>query len=342
MGKANVNLDEKADKAVGLGKAIARSEGSSRLDAIHVLKAAILVYPEEVALCLRQVGSATPQAVLNGVTAPERFEVVADPMPMTSALAAIVRKLRVGDQVIAFEVLIGAILREPSVRVDALIHQAGAASQAVSGGAKKIGLAPAYRCKRDRLTDLLAEWRLRKAAAQACGLKIGFGDDDRCAPYSADGALDAVLRQAAINRSKAAVTPAGLDPLGPIANDLDDVQRVLCEGILIDQLFGLAIHPFDGISVRDLAQLLSPQSYPGNCRKVVEAVAGLEQLGFIFRGDYDGSTKLTARVRLADDVLEQLLSELDKDAISASEFDEMKRKLRHGVDWGESDTKTLV
>lgn len=340
VGNGNINLDEKAAKAVGLGKAIARTEGSAHLDAVHILKAAALVYPEEVALCLRQIGCAAPQAVLNGVTAPERFEVVEDRMVPSAGLAAILRKLRNAGQVTSFEDLLIAILGAPSVRVKALLHRAVTASNSDFGGSNQVARIMGYRSKRDRLADLHTEWRLRKAAAQACGLKIGFGDDDRAAHYSADSALDAALRQTAVNRSKAAASAPSLDPLGPVANDLDEVQRVLVEGILIDQLYCLAARPFDGISARDLAQMLAPEFYPGNCRKVVEAVVGLENLGFISRDDYDGSTKLTGRIRLAEDVLEQLLSDLDKDAISAGECDEMKRKLRHGVDWGEAEAKT--
>ncbi len=329
MGSVNNNFDEKAAKVIGLGKSLALGEGGARLDVVHIFKAAVLVYPEELALYVHQTGGVWSNALLNSVTRPEEFDVQTDPMPMTSKLGAIVRELRGSTQIVTLEDLLKAILHDPSARVKALLDPAGVAGSRQN----KARVSESYCSKRDWLAGLHSEWRIRRAAAQACGLKVGFGDESQCNEYSADSALDAALRIAIANRSKAEATSEELDPLALVADGLDEVQRTLCEGILIDELYGLDVHPVGGLSVRDLACMLSPESYPGNCRNVLDAVERLYERGFIDPGEYAKPLRLTGRIRLADDVLDQLIESLEHDAISAGEFSEMKRKLRHGVDW---------
>ena len=331
MAHLNVNLDEKAVKAVGLGKAVARGEGDRRLDTVHVFKAALLAFPEEVALHVRDAGGAWCGALWDFVTPPEGFGAESDHMPVTKELAALVRRLGRNGEVVTLEALLNVVLRNPSVRVRSLLNKAGGTDRASGRRCNTGGARPRlYASRRDWLADLRTEWVLRRSAARACGYSSAFEDDDYRKPCSAENVLDTAARVAVVNRSKAESSPVKYDPLAPLASDLDEVQRGVCEGVLVDQLYGLSGHPLGGLSVRALAQMLSPEAYPGNAGKVLDAVERLETMGVVARCEHDDPARLTGRVRLADDVLGQLLAHLGNDAISAGELSEMKRRLRHG------------
>ena len=343
MANLNVNLDEKAVKAVGLGKAIARGEGNNRLDTVHVFKAALLAFPEEVALHVREAGGVWCDAMWDFVTPPDGFQVATNHMPVTKELAALVRELGQGGKVVALEAMLNALLRDPSVRVKSLLNKAGGTNRATGRRRNAGGARPRlYASRRDWLADLRTEWVLRRNAARACGFSWAFEDDDYRKPCSAEGVLDTAVRVAVTNRSKAEASPVKYDPLAPFAGDLDEIQRGVCEGVLVDQLYGLSAHPFGGLSVRALAQMLSPEAYPGNFSKVLAAVDRLEDMGVVARCEHDDLARLTGRVRLADDVLNQLLAHLGEDAISAGELSEMKRWLRHGDDWGDGGLKPAI
>jgi hypothetical protein len=117
--------------------------------------------------------------------------------------------------------------------------------------------------------------------------------------------------------------------LAPITSTLDEVQRGICEGVLVHQLYGLFEHSCDGFPVRALAQMLDPEIYPGNCRKVLEAVDRLESDGLLTRNEHYELDRLGDRVSLADYPLDELLTAFENDAISAGEINWMKRRLRH-------------
>jgi len=343
MGHLSINFDEKAVKAVGLGKAIARGEGDRRLDTVHVFKAAMLAVPEEGALHVRDAGAAWSEELWDFVTPPEGFRAESDRMPVTEELATLVRQLGHGGNVVTLEALLDVILRNPSVRIRSLLDKAGGTLRAPGRRRDMGGARPrSYASRRDWIADLHTEWVLRRSAARACGYLGGFEDDDCRKPSSAEHLLDTAVRVAAANRSKAQTSPAKYDPLAPLSGDLDDIQRGVCEGVLVDQLYGLSGHPFGGLSVRGLAQMLSPESYPGNAGKVLDAVDRLEAVGVGARCEHDDPARLTGRVRLADGVLSQLLAHLGEDAISVGELSEMKRRLRHGEGWGDGGLKPAI
>ena len=343
MGDLNINFDEKAIKVVGLGKAIVRGEGEKHLDTVHVFNAALLAFPEEVALHVRDAGGAWSDAMWDFVTPPEGFRAESDRMPVTKELAALVRRLGRGGKVVTLEAMLNAVLRNPSVRVKSLLNKAGGTDR-VSGRRHNTGGARPrlYGSRRDWLADLRTEFMLRRSAARACGYLSGFEEEYSRKPCSAENVLDTAARVAVANRSRAEASPVKYDPLAPLASDLDEVQRGVCEGVLVDQLYGLSGHPFGGLSVRALAQMLSPEAYPGNAGKVLDAVDRLEAMGVVARCEHDDPARLTGRVRLADDVLSQLLAHLGEDAISAGELSEMKRRLRHGDGWDDGGMKPAI
>ena len=49
MGTLDFPLDTKTQQAIAVAQAIARRDGDRRLDAVHVVKAALLAFPEESA-----------------------------------------------------------------------------------------------------------------------------------------------------------------------------------------------------------------------------------------------------------------------------------------------------
>jgi len=331
MGRLKVNLDEKVTKCVALAKAIARGEGDRRLDTIHVVRAAVLAFPGEAARYFRQTGAGWSDALWGFVTPPGGFQAEGDQMPVTKGLAATVRSLSRGEEAVTLGALLKAILHEPSVRVKAFLCRVGGTARESGRRADAAGGArPRYVSRRDWLADLRTEWRLRKAAVKVFGYSFGFSADEGPAKtYAADGVLDAALRVQTSNREKAIASPVGLDPIGALAPGLDEVERGICEGILVDHLYSLDIHP-RGLCVRDLAQLLSPEVYPANCRKVLEVVRRLETHGLLALDGCGDEVPLARRVRLSEDALDRAIKALASDAISETEAKAMKRAVRHG------------
>jgi len=335
MGNLKVNFDEQAEKAVGLAKALARGEGDRRLGAVHVVKAAWLAFPEDAARHFRQVNTCWSEVLWDFVAQPDGFRAESDRMPVTRELAGIVRRLDNSTEVVTLERLLKVILAQPSVRVKALLCQVGGAALMSGHGTKgNNGAGPHYLSKRDWLEDLRAEWRLRKSAARACGLPIGFGDHDfQSKPYASDTVLNVVARTSAMNREKAKASPARHDPLATFSVDLASAERAACEAFVVDCLYGLDVHPLPGLSARDLAQMLDPENYPANCRGVLDAVERLEELSVITWHDSGFQGDLTERVCLSQEAKDQILQDLARDGISAGEARAMKRRLRHGADW---------
>jgi len=335
MARLNVNLDEKARKCVGLGKSIAHAEGDGWLDAVHLIQAAILAFPEEAARGFRESGTGGTEALRDLVAAPDDIQPDQNRMPITPGLAAIVRQLSRAGKTISLERLIKAILRRPTIRVKALVHRARGAAKPSARRWSIKGNARPYAARRDRLADVHREWKLRRAAALSCGLDTEpfAADLPQGKPYGQDGVLDTVLTVAAMTREKIEVSPASSDPLEGLAEALDPVERAICEGILVHELFGLDPRPFPGLAVRDLAQMLGPEVYPANCQKVLAAVERLENSGLVARRDPDGPALLAERVRLASHVLDQVLAALAHDTISAGEMKAMKREVRMATGW---------
>ena len=333
MGNFNIHFEENATKVVGLARFIARSERGNRLDAVHLFKAAILAYPEEVALCIRQTGGTWSDAMFDSVTAPEGLQVQTDPISITHELVTTVRRLGQNSQTVTLGDLLRAILRAPSVRVESLLNKAQATDPAAAHKGNKGHTRPLpYASRRDWLTDLHTEWLLRKKAVHAKGLSGDYYEGHKT--YEAATVLDAVACICAANRCRAEITPATFDPLASLANDLDQMQRHVCECVAVDEIYGLSDHGLGGLPVRVIAQMLSPETYPGNCRKVLDAVDRLKERGVVAWIEHGEPIHLTGRVRLTDGALGQLLADLDGDAISAGELCDMKRRIRLGADWG--------
>ena len=344
MGKLKVNFEEKSAKCIGLAKAIARGEGNRRLDGVHLVKAIIVAYPEEAAKYLRQTGSGWSDALWDLVTPPEGFQAERNRMPVTKELAGIVSKLGEGGVVVTLEKLLKAILRAPSVRVKALLHKAGRTGEAGGHrGGDEGGTRPRFLSKRDWLAALHTEWKLRRFAARACGLSVGFGgsDDSHAKSYSSGAVLDAALRIAATNRYKAKASPSKFDPLASMAGDFGLVERVVCEGLLVDAFYGLEVHPLPGIPARDLAQMTSPELYPANCAEVLGAIEGLKHQDVVSSPDARYGCYLATRVHLSPEAQEQIINDLAQDGISAGEVSAIKRRLRCD-DWGDDGLPTAI
>jgi len=332
MSRLKINLNEKATKCVALAKAIARGEGDRRLDTIHVVRAGALAFPEEASCYFRQAGAGWSDALWGFVTPPSGFQAQDDQMPVTKGLAAAVHSLGRCEEAITLGALLEAILREPSVRVKAFLCRVGGTARVPGRRADgESGARPRYLSRRDWLADVRRAWTLRRSAARACGLRVGLlGEEPESKPYGATAVLNAIAAMELAVETKAKATPQKFDPLAGVAPDFDPVARRLCEGLFVNALYGLDVHPGYDPSIKDLAQMLSPETYPGNCRQVLEAVERLENQGIVTRFDSDHPVLLRQGVRLSEHVLDRLLSDLALDAISDGDARAMKRAVRHG------------
>ena len=345
MGKLKVNLDERAEKCIGLAKAIARGEGNRRLDGVHLVKAAILAYPEDVAGYVRQTGAGWSDALWDFVTPSEGFQADGNHMPVTRELAGKVRKLGNNEALVTLDKLLKVVLRQPSVRVKVLLSKVGKSRSAAGGlGGDKDGTRPRFLSKRDWLASLQTEWKLRRSAAHACGHWVGFGDSESShgKPYANGAVLDAAVRIAAANRQKAKASPSKFDPLSSLAADYGAIGRLLCEGLVVDTFYGLEVHPLSGVPARYLAQMTSPEIYPANCAEVLGAIEGLRHQGVVVLLDAGQCCDLGTRVHISPESQEQIINDLAQDGISAGEASAMKRRLRCDGDWGDGEPSAAI
>ncbi len=338
MHRIEINhLTDDAREVMELANSIARSEHEVRLDLLHVFRAAAILYrqlvKEQAGLCedaLAHVGQEQPPVASQDATTP---------IDATEQLKRIVGGLTAQRSRVTLESLLAAVLRSPSVRLKALLTKARGLGRAPRRHGSTRDARPRHRSKVDWLMAHRREWAARAAAARTLGLidTRGYRVDSR--DYLADGTIDAVLRISALNREKQLATNRELDPLAHVAGELNYVERAACEAYLVDEFFGLDLHPLGGLSVRDLAQMFSPELYPSNCRRVRLAVDGLRQRGILRRQERDDDDRLTARLYPSSDFVGEVVVGLEADHMSAGELGAVKRQIRIGQEF---DLHTLL
>jgi hypothetical protein len=335
MAPLKATFDEKARWCIEVAKAIARSEGERRLDAVHLIRAGILEYPKDTLGCFREVGFPWSTSVIDEAKPRAAIAEEGGPMPVSPAVAAVVDRLASAGHPVTLRGLVCDFFRHPSVRTKAFLRRLGGTAR---GGLRRRAScgAPPYRSRREWLDDLHQLWRVRRAAARACGLRVGFlVDDPGNKAYAREIPLDAVVSAEAAIARRGEVSPRVSDPLEVLQGDLSPLERHICEGLLVASIYRLDAHALYQPSVRDLAQMLAPETYPGNCRKVVHAVEGLVNSGIVTSPDGDVPLGLTDTVGLAASVLDQILADLEQDAISRGEASAMKRRLRLVGGWND-------
>lgn len=144
----------------------------------------------------------------------------------------------------------------------------------------------------------------------------------------------AELEKYAVQRAR--VSSPKILPLQEIAAEhkLSSLETDLFEGLLIHELYG-CLGPFDGsLCVRELAQIIGPESFPQNCRVVEQALASLvgEKLVEIIGSDNESCT-LSSRLHLTPSSHDMILSYLDTDVINDSDVAAGRRWLHSSADW---------
>lgn len=330
-----IQFDKNAGKCIALAKAVARGRQERFLDAVHIVEAALLAFPEEASVFFGRTSGGWPNSMWSFVDPLEDGASKDSQMALSRELLKILRGLTSGNRCIDLITLLKAILRHSPVRVKALVGRTQRNLHPDLGAKLSLACIRPYASRRDWLADLHTEWRVRKAAATACGLLTRFSYEDDGPRRYRTTSLDAVTGLSATRRTKAEASRPDRDPLADLSQDLGPCERDLCEGVLVEQLYGLDVHPAGGLSIRYLAQLISPEVYPGNCREVCQAAQNLIERG-ILTGDDPANDPdiLGRRIYLARSVFEQILVGLQKDGISAGEMEAIKRALRQDRDWG--------
>ena len=332
MGYLQMNFDEQAEKCLGLAKAIARGEDNDQLDSIHLLKAAIVAFSEEALQYLSFKKSDWPEGLWQLITPVEGFQAMTNRMPVTKALGFVLHELSKQQQVITLKIILEAILKNPTIRIKSLLDSQKVKSRGPDRRQGESGARPCYHSRRDWLEDLHFEWKLRKQIIRALRYEPNIFDYEYQRKNPLDSGFETLIRLSCQHRNKADNSPRKFDPLDSIAAEVDLFQRKVCEGILVYHVYGFDTFDPVGIEVRDLAQMLEPETYPRNWPNVLQAVNQLETKGIIACEKMEELPTLNGQIQLTGAVLTQILSDLAQDSISAGELREMKRRVRLGAD----------
>ncbi|MHC4091866.1 MAG: hypothetical protein ACYSVY_16635 [Planctomycetota bacterium] len=321
----DANLDKKAAHVVGGGKALAQQEGADYLDTVHLLEAALIAYPEEAALWFRESGLDCSEATADFELPPGAFQTDGDRMPVSRELERVIRELE-SRSVVTLEALLTGILRTQSPRIKAWLAKRGG-RPARRGGDQR-----GYRSSLDWLSAMVHLWGIRQVAAQACQNSVCCYGDGEPRLASTSSALSELSREFDKCAGRAAVSDRKHDPLAGLPIALNEVERLICEGVLVNELYPLDTYPFSGILVRALAEMAEPAGYPRQCGDVLAAVEHLVEKGVLV-GDDEMSVGLDTRVRFTGCVLSQLLDDLAEATISAGEKYAIMLEIRNGMDW---------
>ncbi len=148
--------------------------------------------------------------------------------------------------------------------------------------------------------------------------------------------LNRVVELESQTTRRAEISTAAAIPLRRIATkyELSSLQTELVEGLLIHQLYN-TLGPFDiPLCVRDLAQMIAPETYPKNCKKIIEAVTELVEKDIVELNERNGEPcKLSSLARLQSNILMDLCEYLSNDIIDSSDVKAAKRQLYESAVW---------
>jgi hypothetical protein len=260
-------------------------------------------------------------------------DVTEKPMPLVEELGAVIYGQPHSTwqgrptATVAVEEFLGVLLQKPTTRLQHFLRQIGQ-SGTVTG--RKNAKASAGRPRssfREYLVARKEVWALRGAAWRTiCEHAMTGYEASGGRPTGPNhGDLESLLnRLGRLQEEHSCRVQA--TPLHRLANKngLSALELELVEGALLHELYSSA----PSFSVRELAQMTAPESYPRNCQGVMQAASRLAEKGLVELRQMDGFCgALGALVNLAPSVLDHLLACLAKDVIDEAEVKAVRRQV---------------
>lgn len=332
------------ERCLAAAKALAAKEpGLFRLDALHLLLAAIRVTPKAAKAALEQAGyrweaaeNASPE-----VNSEPPAEVAQRPVKLVPPLPKLVHQwtatTRNGgkSRPLSAEQCLTALLENPSVRLQDFLRRLPGRTSPTKPVEQPADDHPFQSC-REFLDARRAVWALRRAATHHLRSHPDRVMNPRLASR-AEGKQEGTLAQLAsleeTTRRRVAASPDPTVPLRRFAarHELSAIQSEVIEGLLLYELYGAETPP---PSVRDFAQMLAPETYPVNAAEMVDQVARLCHQDLVQVHDpLSDATGLNSRLRLTPHLAEELLTVLQQDVISDADVKATKRRLSVCQTW---------
>jgi len=326
------------ERCLAAAKALAAQEpGPPRLDAVHLLLAAIRVTPQAAKAALERAGyrweaaeNASPE-----VGAEPPTEVAQRPMKLVPPLPKLVQEwdasTRNGEHArpLSAQQCLTSLLESPSVRLQDFLRRLPGRNCAKERAAQPAGDHPFQSC-REFLAARRAVWALRRAAARHLRSHPDRVMNPRPASRAEanqEGVLSRLASLEETTRRRAEVSANQALPLRRLAarHDLSAIQGEVVEGLLLYELYGADAPP---PTVRDFAQMLAPETYPVNAAEAVDQIARLCQQDLVQVHDpMSDAPGLNSRLRLTPHLAEELLTVLQQDVISDADVKATKRRL---------------
>lgn len=340
-------LNPEMERCIATAKSLAIAESPHpKVDSLHLIIAAIRTVPHPAQAALEKAGYSwqAAQGSCPQIEAKIPEEVAQRPLPLVDRLrqviyGEIILSRKTNDKVtMSTERCLGLILKNPSIRLKDFLRritglQGGKIKQIGSGGVEP------YRSFREYLAAKREVWHLRRLAfgeVQILSDEYSGRGQKRLSESARERLLNKLARVEEQTAHRATVSPEEAVPLRRIAEEyqLSSLQTDLIEGVTIYELYGMLEFLGEVVSVRELAQMMAPETYPGNCWQVVEGIAGLVERGILQASDPpDACPTLSSRVRLGSDIRTEILTRLAKDIINDADLKAARRRLSVSNFW---------
>ena len=292
-----------AQSCVELAKAIATVDGCREVSAVHIVRAALHLYPEETADSLGVDGDrGSLQAA--GL----------QPLPIAGV------RMRPSETFATLLKHLQTIARRPCIRVTQLLASIGAQ---MSPAHKNRTQALPYRAAQEHLQDVHRLWRLRAAACESAGSQ-GFERDGNFTTSATSLWSVAMALQNTIEYRSCA--PARVLPV----RSEDPCTREVLEGLIVHEFYGLGQQYSPGLEIRHLARFVLPGSgWLRALDDVANSVTDLEGRDLVERSRHSVHPRPTDVLRLTETVVADVLEALRADPFTSEELDVFALQLRH-------------
>ena len=230
------------------------------------------------------------------------------------------------------EELLTLVLQNPSIRLREFLRSVRK-TNTTKDKDDKVTDDPPYKSFREYLIERRGLWSLRQMAWGAVEKYSKHKGEKKQMPADQrhqERLLSKLARLEGQNARRAETSTVAAIPLRQIAveYDLRPLQAELIEGLLLHELYGM-LGPFDvPLSVRELAQMIAPETYPRNCLKVVDALTGLERHGLVKLSERsDEPCTPSSRAWLKPNIMTDLLACLADDVIDDADVKAARRQL---------------
>ncbi len=326
------------ERCLAAAKALAAQEpGPPRLDALHLLLAAIRMAPQAAKAALEQAGyrweaaeNASPEVRSDTPDeAAQRPMKLVPPLPRLVQTWGHVNQKEGQPRPLSTEQCLTSLLEHPSVRLQDFLRRLPGRTSPKKRAQRPADERPFQSC-REFLAARRAVWALRRAAARHLRSHPDRVMNPRPASRAEANQEKVLARLASLEettRRRAAASPDQTVPLRRVAasHDLSPIQGEVIEGLLLHELYGAEAPP---PTVRDFAHMLAPETYPVNAADMVEQVTRLCQQDLVQVHDpISDAPGLNSRQRLTPHLAEELLTVLQQDVISDADVKATKRRL---------------